>query len=69
MFDLHGKVALITGSSRGIGLAIAERMAEFGAKVKLSSRKQEARAQAAERIAADGGVALEHAPNISDRAP
>jgi NAD(P)-dependent dehydrogenase (short-subunit alcohol dehydrogenase family) len=39
LFDLTGKVAIITGSSRGIGRAIAERMAEQGAKVVISSRK------------------------------
>lgn len=41
-FDLSGKVAIITGSSKGIGLAMAEAMAESGAKVIISSRKQEA---------------------------
>ncbi|GIZ50207.1 SDR family oxidoreductase [Noviherbaspirillum aridicola] len=40
LFDLSGKVAVITGSSRGIGRAIAERMAEQGARVVISSRKQ-----------------------------
>jgi NAD(P)-dependent dehydrogenase (short-subunit alcohol dehydrogenase family) len=39
LFDLTGKVVVITGSSRGIGRAIAQRMAEQGAKVVISSRK------------------------------
>ena len=40
MFDLNGKVALITGSSKGIGLAIAWQMARSGASVVISSRKK-----------------------------
>jgi NAD(P)-dependent dehydrogenase (short-subunit alcohol dehydrogenase family) len=49
LFDLSGKVAVITGSTKGIGKAIAFRMAEHGAKVVISSRK----ADACEAVAAE----------------
>ena len=51
---LDGKTALVTGSSKGIGFAIAKGMAESGAKVLLSSRKQEQLEKAAAEI--DGDV-------------
>src|SRR3954447_13388827 len=52
LFDLTGKVAIITGSSRGIGRAIAEAMADQGAKVVISSRKAEACQKVADAITA-----------------
>ncbi|MCL4558229.1 MAG: SDR family oxidoreductase [Deltaproteobacteria bacterium] len=56
-FRLDGKTALVTGASRGIGEAIARAFADAGARVVLSSRKQEDLEQAADRIKASGGDA------------
>jgi NAD(P)-dependent dehydrogenase (short-subunit alcohol dehydrogenase family) len=64
-FRLDDKVALITGSSRGIGLAIAQAMAEQGAKVVISSRKAESCERAAATIRARGGVAAVIPCNVS----
>ena len=55
LFDLNGKVAVVTGSSRGIGRAIVERMAEHGAKVVVSSRKVEPCQEVVEAINAKFG--------------
>jgi NAD(P)-dependent dehydrogenase (short-subunit alcohol dehydrogenase family) len=69
LFDLTGKVAVITGSSRGIGRAIAERMAEQGAKVVISSRKLEPCKEVADALnAAHGkGSAIAVPANISSK--
>ena len=69
-FDLAGKVAIVTGSSRGIGRASAIELAEHGAKVVISSRKQEACAAVAAGIndRFGDGCAIAVAANISDKA-
>lgn len=69
-FDLTGKVAIITGSSRGIGKTSAWEMAEHGAKVVISSRKQDACDIVADELNAKfgDGTAIAVAANISDKA-
>lgn len=65
LFDLTGKVAVVTGSSRGIGRATAERMAEHGAKVVVTSRKLDACEAVVQSIRSKGGEAMALACNIS----
>ena len=65
-FNLKGKIAIVTGSSKGIGEAIARLYAENGATVVISSRKQEACDQVAERFRADGLRAIAIACHVGD---
>jgi NAD(P)-dependent dehydrogenase (short-subunit alcohol dehydrogenase family) len=69
LFDMTGKIAVITGSTRGIGRAIAERMVEHGAKVVISSRKQDVCDTVAAEINArfGKGSAISIAANISSK--
>jgi NAD(P)-dependent dehydrogenase (short-subunit alcohol dehydrogenase family) len=69
LFDMKGKVAVITGSTRGIGLAIAERMAEHGAKVVISARKADVCEQVAKDLNDKYGksTAVGIAANISSK--
>jgi len=64
LFDLSGKVAIVTGSSRGLGLASARGMAEHGARVVISGRKADACEAAAAEIREAGGEAIAMPCNI-----
>src|ERR1700709_2949347 len=69
LFDMSGKVAVITGSTRGIGKAIAERMCKHGARVVVSSRKQYVCDQVTKEIndKFGKGTAVAIAANISSK--
>jgi NAD(P)-dependent dehydrogenase (short-subunit alcohol dehydrogenase family) len=66
LFDLSGKVALITGGSRGLGHEMALAFARAGADVVIASRKAEACERAADEVRALGRRALAHACHVGD---
>ena len=65
LFDLTDKVAIVTGSTKGIGQAIAKGLAEHGAKVVITSRKAEQCVKIADEIIQTGGTAIAVPCNIS----
>lgn len=68
LFDLTGRVALVTGASRGIGLAIARVLHEAGAQVVLNARSEDALKQAAASLSADGERVSLSAFDVADEA-
>ena len=67
LFDLSGQVAIVTGSTKGIGKAIAEAMAAHGAKLVISSRKAPACEEVARQIREAGGEAIAVPCNVSHK--
>jgi len=66
LFDLTGKIALVTGASRGIGEAAARLLAQQGAHIIISSRRQEGCEEVAGSITEEGGQATAYACHIGD---
>ncbi len=66
IFDLSGKVAIVTGGNQGIGLAISRGLAEAGAAVIIANRRAEEGKQAAESMKKDGLKAISIPIDVSD---
>jgi NAD(P)-dependent dehydrogenase (short-subunit alcohol dehydrogenase family) len=66
LFDLSGRVAVISGGSRGLGLQIAEALGEFGATLVLVARKEDELATAAQHLASQGVRAVPIAADLAD---
>lgn len=66
LFDLTGKVALVTGANSGLGLAMAEGLAKAGASVVLWGRREDRNAAAAERLRAHGGPVAHRSVDVTD---
>src|SRR5579871_6922811 len=66
LFDLSGKVALVTGGSRGLGYQMVKAFAAHGADVVITSRKLEACEKVAAEVKAMGRTAVAHACNVSN---
>lgn len=68
LFDLHGKIALITGSGRGIGLVLARGLAEAGARVIVNDMNGDAVAAAVETLSREGCAASGEVFDVTDKA-
>lgn len=66
LFDIKGRVAIVTGGSRGLGLQIAEAYAELGARLALTARKQEQLDEAQSHLRGMGAEVLTVAGNLSE---
>src|SRR3989337_1284499 len=67
LFDLSGRVALVTGGSRGLGLQMAEALGEMGAKVAITARKKDELEQAASHLKKQGIDAASYVCDIGKR--
>ena len=68
MFDLKGKVAIVTGGNGGIGLGMARGLAGAGARVVVAARNQEKSRAAVRELEKAGGQALAIAVDVADEA-